>query len=192
MAYQGKMIDATEYSVRYTGILELLISGYYDAFMLQAIDEIRPESKDYVGVSFKMLRHISELLKRDLALVIWRIYFDSDSKANTVRQLNGYLRKNGVETHQRLSLSNKSLEKELDEARNSFLAHNDAKKSNVSIEIADLNTALDEIRLMLNGLCFPEIDSGVFQLTDQMKYKLSFEAKVGFGLLIQGYAGKKE
>ena len=90
------MIDATEYSDRYTGILELLISGYYDSFMLQAIDEIRPESKDYVGVSFKMLRHISELLKRDLALVIWRIYFDSDSKANTVRQLNGYLRKNGV------------------------------------------------------------------------------------------------
>ena len=192
MANQGNMIDAAKYSYRYSGIMELLISGYYDAFMLQAIDEIRPESKDYVGVSLKMLRHISELLKRDLALVIWRIFVDSDSKANTVRQLNGYLRKNGIETLQRLSLSNKSLEKKLNEARNSLLAHNDANKPKVSIKVADLNNALDEIRLMLNSLCFPEIDSGVFQLTDQMKYELSFEAKVGFGLLLQGYAGKKE
>ena len=185
------MIDATEYSDRYTGILELLISGYYDAFMLQAIDEIRPESKDYVGVSFKMLRHISELLKRDLALVIWKVFVDTDFRANTISQLRSFLGKNGVRIKKQ-TLSNADLVEHVKEARNSFLAHNDAEHSSVSIEISHLYTALDEIRSMLNELCFPEINDNVFPFSDQMKYKLSYEAKMGFGLFIQGYASNKE
>ena len=189
---QENMIDLTEYSNRYNEIMDLLISGYYDALMLQTIDEIRPESKNYAGASFMALVHVSELLKRDLALTIWRIYVDSDPKANTIKHLNDFLRRNGVETQQKLTLSNRALKEKLERVRNSFLAHNDVKKSDVTIDISDLYIALDEIRLMLNGLCFPNIDPKVTQLTDQMNNNLSFDAKIGLGLLLQGYSGKRE
>ena len=63
-----------------------------DRYLLEEIVNYTEDIKQYEGAcktrAYPVLGHISSMLKKDLCLVIWKVYCDEDKKANTIQTLN--------------------------------------------------------------------------------------------------------
>ena len=183
-------MTSEEYVERCGGVQNLLIKAYNDVYCLDTIvaynESIQNAGKALPKCGNVALAHICELLKTDLGLSIWKLYYDTDRNSNTIRNLNRDLDINHHidPAHLQLSREVKELKSALGKMRNKYLAHNGAEKTAVSIEISLLKRALEEIRGKYNSLCYSDIDKRVCPLTDSVLYRISFDISLGLGTMI--------
>lgn len=184
-----------EYLNRYLELQDYLQAAYIDIFCLEEIEKynesIRKDGRALLESSFNVLGHICELLKADLGLTIWKLFFDDDTKANSIKTLKGFLRRefdNSIAD----SLPKLRLPENLDEPskqlqllRNKYLAHADYEKSGASVELFDLKRIVEELRRMLNAMCFKQIDNSVTETTDNNLKAIQFNVSFGLGLMIR-------
>lgn len=142
----------------YNELYELILCCYKDISILKAYEKLQNEESD----SYNMVSHISNhfvlLVQKDLALTLWKIYYDTDSDANTVPKfrnaINKFLRDSGCECKQvKPEKINKSIEDKLKMMRRQFLAHVDMKRNGSKIEICELKELLDVICREFNSVC---------------------------------------
>ena len=87
-----------EYYKRINNIYSLLVKAYMDKYILESIEHFKKEKQDkqeknsffYNNTVFTLI-HICELAKADLALELWKMYYDNKAQANTIKQLKNYL-----------------------------------------------------------------------------------------------------
>lgn len=84
-----------EYYQRYTNIYSLLFQAYMDKCVLDSANHLRENvlkrSIQELGNTIMVIDHVRELTKKDLTLVLWKIFFDDGRDANTVKSIKRYL-----------------------------------------------------------------------------------------------------
>lgn len=187
------MLDTTrrdeEYYNRYVSLSYLILRAYLDVFFLDSIGNFKdslPEKPEPTTPNpIIAVAHICELTKTDLALNLWKVFYDNNPKAITVKKLKDYLfRSCGWKVVKRDSPSIKKIESTIKTARNTFIAHNSVSPNGYDLRVDDLRAALDDIRAYFNELCSSDIDDRVNPLTDSLIYSLSFYEKLGFDVML--------
>lgn len=142
----------------YNELYELILCCYKDISVLKAYEKLQNEKID----SYNMVSHISNhfvlLTQKDLALTLWKIYYDTDPNANTIPKfrnvINKLLRDSDCECKQvKQEKINKNTEDKLKMLRRQFLAHVDMERNNNRIEICELKELLDVICREFNRVC---------------------------------------
>lgn len=173
-----------DYFERCNGLYNLIYTAYLDKSLLKMIDLIDDSIKAgkiaLKKQSSDVLKHLCDLIKRDIALTIWKIYLD-DSKANTIKQLNAFVYKL---TNKKISIKlspkyNKVCE-DIAKMRNKTLSHADLQRSNSAIIMNDAFDILDELKNMYNDMCDITIDDRVQQLEKKDIAAIDFKAFGGF------------
>lgn len=178
-----------EYSQRYWNLFDLLQQAYMDRYLLEEIVEYTEDIKQYEGAyktrAYRVLGHISSLLKKDLCLIIWKVYCDGDNRANTIHKLNQFLMpitKKHYET--KISKDLRPLETTLKTMRKQWLAHNDQEQKDLSLLTTDLYSMLDEICELLNGMMEKTVASDVVALDEGVKNALRTSSSIGLKAMI--------
>lgn len=178
-----------EYFKRQSNIYALLFEAYLDKAFLDSVEmykeEIPTEITEEIKDATFVLSHICELAKRDMALSLWKIYYDDSDDANTLKRLNRYLYSNYRVRYKIVETDNiKNARSILKKARNGFIAHNLMDDTGRVLQIADLFAAMQDIRCIFNDLCFKEVDSRAKELTDFDISSIVFCEKKGFNPMI--------
>ena len=183
-----KPIDKDYYN-RQSNIYSLLFQAYLDKNFLDSVDRFKSnlpkETTSEINNTIFVVAHICELAKRDLALTLWKAFYDDSNDANTVKKLNRYL-------FEHYGLKNKVVETEnikkirplIKAARHGFIAHNLMDDTGRTLQISDLLNALEDVRTIFNDLSLKTIDYRVYPLTDEQTYSISFYEKMGFDPLL--------
>ena len=171
-----------EYFKRCNGLHYLLNTAFMDKSLLKMNDSIRADRIALKKQNSDILQHLCNLIKRDLALTIWKIYIDDDEKANTIKKLNSFVSKLGNRPKVSIKLSSKYKRvcKDITQMRNTSLSHADWCGSNSTIIINDLFGILDEIKNMYNSMCDITLDDRVQQLEKRDIDAIDFKAFGGF------------
>lgn len=173
-----------EYFSRYNELYYLILRGYIDYSCINIISNssnaVRNSQPFFDSAVHNVLGHICEVLKSDLALTLWKVYYD-DHGASTVGQLKKFfyttLKKAPRAEPQAI---NEKQKQKVGQIRSEFLAHNLLNKSGVEITLAELKEQLDEAKSFLNILCDPTIDPRVKEISDTNLRTI--ENKVRYGL----------
>ena len=181
-----------EYYQRQSNIGALLLQAYLDKYILESIDEfklsISKETPSGIGNTIFMIAHICDLTKRDLALTLWKVFYDDSDDANTIKKLNRYLFAHYKIKYKIVETENvKKIRPLISRARHGFIAHNLMEDSGRVLQIQDLLNALEDIRVYFNNLSMEALDYRVSALTDARVYSLSFYEKMGLDLMFQGF-----
>ena len=181
-----------EYYQRQSNIGALLLQAYLDKYILESIDEfklsISKETPSGIGNTIFMIAHICDLTKRDLALTLWKVFYDDSDDANTIKKLNRYLFAHYKIKYKIVETENvKKIRPLISRARHGFIAHNLMEDSGRVLQIQDLLNALEDIRVYFNNLSMEALDYRVSTLTDARVYSLSFYEKMGLDLMFQGF-----
>ena len=181
-----------EYYQRQSNIGALLLQAYLDKYILESIDEfklsISKETPSGIGNTIFMIAHICDLTKRDLALTLWKVFYDNSDDANTIKKLNRYLFAHYKIKYKIVETENvKKIRPLISRARHGFIAHNLMEDSGRVLQIQDLLNALEDIRVYFNNLSMEALDYRVSALTDARVYSLSFYEKMGLDLMFQGF-----
>lgn len=142
----------------YNELCNLILCCYKDISILEAYEELQNKKNDMYKIVHQVSNHFIVLVQKDLALTLWKIYYDTDPNANTVPKfrntINKLLRDNDCECKQVKSENiNKSIENKLKMLRRQFLAHVDMKRNDSRIDICELKELLDAIRKDFNRVC---------------------------------------
>lgn len=186
-----------EYYQRQSNIRSLLIQAYLDKYILDSIDEFKlsvsKEASSGIGNTIFVIAHICDLTKRDLALTLWKVFYDDSDDANTIKRLKRYLFAHyRIKYRIRETENVKKIRPLIRRARHGFIAHNLMEDSGRVLQIQDLLNALEDIRLYFNDLSMEALDYRVSALTDAQVYSLSFFEKMGLDLMLQGYLNSIE
>lgn len=178
-----------EYSQRYWNLFDLLQQAYMDRYLLEEIANYTEDLKQYEGAyktrEYPVLGHISALLKKDLCLVIWKVYCDTDQRANTIQALNRFLMPiTGKRYETKISKEIRPLEKTLETMRKQWLAHNDQEQEDLSLLTTDLYRMLDEICELLNDMMENSVASNVTEFSDSTKNALRNRCAIGLKSMI--------
>lgn len=180
-----------EYFERCDNLYYLILKAYINQFLLETIEFYNKTIENgnvYFGKrSFNVLVHITELIKSDLALIVWKICLDEDKEANTLRHLNGFMHNAqiGKKVSPKLSSKYNAICSDLKDIRNMSIAHEDIHQNKICINIADLNGMLNEIKDIYNALCDSAIDDRVQQITSQNIDAIKFNSTLGLLSIIQ-------
>lgn len=142
----------------YNELHELILCCYKDISILKAYEKLQNEKSDLYNMTSHISNHFVRLVQKDLALTLWKIYYDTDSNANTVPKfrntINKLLRDSDCKDKQvEKEKANKRIEDKLKELRRRFLAHTDMNRDNSRIEICELKELLDGICREFNRVC---------------------------------------
>ncbi len=185
-----------EYFKRYTGLYNLILKSYVDKYLLEAIKIYNYNMKQGKATltknGFYILDHICELIKCDLALIIWKIYIDNNPKANTIQHLNTFVHKEGKGKRVSMSLAPQYglICDNIKQVRSTFLAHDDLQQKGNPIKMEDLFDILDELREKFNVLCDEMIDDRVRPITKGDVGAISLKSFISFLSMIQNDAVK--
>ena len=186
----NKPVDG-EYYKRQSNIYSLLFQAYLDKYFLDSVDYFKAnlpkERTAEINNTVFVIAHICELAKKDMALTLWKVFYDDSPDANTVKALNRYL-------YAKYNIKHKLVETErikkiralIIAARHGFIAHNLLDDRGRALQISDLVNALQDIRTLFNDVSLRTIDDRAHPLTDAQIYSISFYEKVGFDLMFQG------
>lgn len=149
----------------------MILCCYKDISILKAFEKLQNEKIDLYNMVPHISNHFVVLVQKDLALTLWKIYYDTDSKANTVPKfrntINKLLRDSGCEGKQvKQEKINKSIEDKLKAVRRQFLAHVDMKRNDSRIEICELKELLDIICREFNRVCDVIDDDKISQISE--------------------------
>ena len=139
-----------------------------------------------------ILHHIIDLLKRDICLSLWKICYDKDVNSTTLQNLNTYLRKCGIQTLWSKDHIYSSLEVEITEARNKYVAHADLNKAENSISMQDMRNLLEYVRKSYNTLCISVVGSSGLTITDQEIALLDLKTVLSVTALLHSNSGGNE
>lgn len=149
-----------EYRRRFEELKYLLEKAFIDVCLLRELEKMKLVN-NIVG-------HIYELVKSDLALIVWKMYYDTNPKANTLKHLHSFVKNKFGEVVSPRDLPKMSIAnnltvtgKQIESIRKSFLAHNDIDKKHASVNISQMIEIVDSLQVILNGLCFPELNDSV-------------------------------
>jgi len=173
------------YYKKYDNIHSLLFKAYTDKYILQSIDSIKSklpqEANDITHRMVFVLAHICELVKSDLALTIWKVFYDNGNDANTVKSLNRYLFATYKYKYKIIETDNiKKIRPTINDARTGFIAHNLMDDTGRVLQTSDLFNALEDIRIIYNNLCIKDYDSRVEPLSNAELLHMIFAEKGGF------------
>lgn len=179
----------------YMELYSLIEQCYKDISMLDGYKELQTKRAEWDNIAPNISNHIVRLLQKDLALTIWKIYFDVNSNANTItkfrKAINNELRNSGNE-HKRVNRENldSSFTYKLSLMRKQFLAHTDMKRNDSRIEISDLKDILDTICKEFNNVCnvvndervigISEINIGIQDMTCQIELLALYSQEINF------------
>lgn len=155
----------------YNELYSLISQCYKDISMLDGYKELQTKRSELYNNVPNISNHIVRLLQKDLALTIWKIYFDTNPKANTIPKFRNYinneLRKSGNEYKQikKEKLDNDSTDK-LVSMRKQVLAHIDETRKDSRIEISDLKNILDAICKEFNNVCNVVADERIIEISE--------------------------
>ncbi len=181
----------------YEKLRYLLKQTYIDIYALEEIGKIKTTAQEDSWTLYKssthILGHICELLKKDLGLIIWKIYIDKDERANTLQHLKSLIFcEIGDIDEVRSKLKNIDLSEEsqeeisrLDELRKKYLAHNDNESAKVAVNISNLVIIVETMRSILNALCLPSIDDRVVILSDKDLMAIKIDVSIGLRRMIE-------
>lgn len=188
-------VNQTEIDSRCGEIQVIIIEMYKDYYMLQEIEKnnlaIQSGKYAYLSPAKESLEHIAYLLKNDLGLSIWKIYYEGTSSSNSLSRLTSELNKerksNGLPPIKR---SNKDtvvnrIEKPLQTMRNTVLAHLDLNRNNSSISIADLKHVLDMALDDFNSIC-DALLAKKYMVSKIKLGQIEMHTALGFGQMIKG------
>lgn len=155
----------------YNELSVLILYCYKDISILKGYEELQNKKKDLYEMVSNISNHFILLVQKDLALTLWKIYYDTDPNANTVSKfrntVNKLLRDSGCECKQvKQEKINKSIETTLKELRRQFLAHVDMKRSNNRIKICELKELLDVICKEFNRVCDAIDDDRIIKISE--------------------------
>lgn len=142
----------------YNELYSLISQCYKDISMLDGYKKLQTKRTELYNMVPNISNHVVRLLQKDLALTIWKIYFDINPNANTIpkfrNDINNELRNSGNEHKQvkKEKLDDGSTSK-LISMRKQFLAHADMTRNDSRIEISDLKDILDTICKEFNNVC---------------------------------------
>ena len=184
-----------EYYQRYVELQFFMKRAYVDIYSLEEIENynkmILNKNRAMAECSLDVLVHICELLKSDLGLIVWKMYSDENVKANTIKHLSNYIKKNYsgdtnlVLPKMRLSSELREIESRIGTLRKTFFAHNDLIKAGGSVHFTEMKSIVEELRNKLNGLCFEKLDSRVLKTDDKQLMSIKYSVSLGFGMMIQ-------
>ena len=171
------------YYVQYQKLHELICLAYYDDYMLQEIgryNELISSGKGALcRASYDVMSHISELLKGDLALSLWKVSMDTNPKACTIGHLRSYIinanRSFADKIQARWGPRPAGLDTTKEQIRllrQSYLAHRDKASTDASVELSQMEEFLQYAKDCLNALCFQEIDERVTPITQAKLSKM--------------------
>lgn len=162
-----------EYQKRYLDLCGLLHQAYMNRYFLERsfayVREVREKEGAIDTPARRFFAHLQHVVIRDLYLVVWKIYFDKDKKANTIRELNHYV--NGkllLNKSVKLSKEARQAEKDITTYRKQYVAHNDFAPDDGMLDFDVLFSVLDELRDKLNSLYAPELHPMVYEFSDDM------------------------
>jgi len=182
------------YYKQYEELQEIMLGAYVDIFILDGLEQYNkslPESNtSLIKDSFMFMNHIAGLCKDDLGISLIKLFEDGNS--STLKTMNSIVHKEC----QRLGLDVKTPKIKLNDAqldvferlktiRNRRLAHNDSERSNTEVDLSEMKELLECFREMLNGLCVPELDNRIIQITDDKLNGLRFRIMLGEGYMLE-------
>lgn len=152
------MILSEQLFRNYNELYTLILSCYKHSSILEAYEQLQKKKSDLYNRVPHISNHFVLLVQKDLALTLWKIYYDKDSKSNTVPKfrntINELLRnsdcKNKCVKREKI---NKSIEDKLTMLRKQYLAHVDMTRNDNRIEIRELKELLDIICREFNRIC---------------------------------------
>ena len=155
----------------YNELYSLILHCYKDISILDGYKELQTKRAEIYNRIPNVSNHIVQLVQKDLALTIWKIYFDGDKNANTIpkfrNRINDELRKIGFEYKQvKKGKIVGDVESKLVSMRRQVLAHTDMTRSNSRIEISDLEDMLNVMCKEFNNICNVIEDERVIGISD--------------------------
>ena len=142
----------------YNELYALIMQCYKDVSILKVYMEVQIKELELYSITPNISNHIVWSTQTELSLTLWKIYFDKNSKANTIPKfrnlINEKIRKYGKKNEQiEKAKIKKDVEDKLNLMRREFLAHIDMARSNCRIEISDLSDLLDIMCKEFNNIC---------------------------------------
>lgn len=178
-----------EYRRLYMELYDLLDRAYIDRYMLEEImrynERVRTQKNSIKTRADYVLRHTYHVLTEDLCLTLWKVYFDTDKRAHTIKKMAHYL----IQTAQKrcetkLSKKIAAYESVIDTIRKQGLAHNDKDKGEAFVELRVLFQLLDEIRILFVAMYDKSIDTAIFQMNDNHLRALRHYCSEGLNLML--------
>ena len=68
----------------YNELYDMILQCYRNISILNVYKELQTEKTETYNMYSNISNHIIRLVQKDLALTIWKMYFDTDTKANTI------------------------------------------------------------------------------------------------------------
>lgn len=182
------------YYERYEELQEIVLNGYVDVFILDELEQYNKSLLDHNTAlprdSFLCLNHIAGLCRDDLGMSIIKLF--EDGKSNTIKTLKTVIceelkTKDIVIDIRKIKLDceQQDVFERIKHIRNKRVAHNDKNKTDIEVDLFEMKSLLNEMRVMLNGMCIPELDSRVIQITESALEKLKFQITLGEGFMIE-------
>ena len=187
------MIDVNnlDYTDRYNEIHAMLHSAYMDLYYLKILGGYENENGGYRADLYSPLVHICELMKRDLCLNLWKVCFDKNGKANTLPHLKNLLHESYGKNIKTKFFQGMTAEiNQIETMRKTSLAHTDANRTGITIQVTSFETILHEARKYLNELCCTEISQDVHELADAELMNIQLDASLRFGTILRQGAFK--
>lgn len=166
--------------------------AYQDSCILQSIDRLSNNKIDKSHPGFHIVSHLCELAKRDIALTLYKIWFDNESK-ETIKKFNVFSRELGSQKRIKLKLSGKEkeIEKELETLRNKYLAHIDSINEKVSVDVDVMTQVLKEITQKLSDIGDNTIDERITPIS-MSSINLELSTQLGMLSITKDFINKEE
>lgn len=134
------------------------------------------ETTDAHNMALNISNHFVRLVQKDLALTLWKIYYDTNKNANTVSKFRNAINKLLQDSDREFKpvkkeKTNKSIENKLIMMRREFLAHADMKRDSSKIEICELKELLDLICSEFNRVCDVIDDNRIGNISENIEWQ---------------------
>lgn len=158
------MDNIEKYVEWYEDLCSEIGRAYQDALIIQSIEELNKKNVNVNHPGYFIIYHLCELSKRDLALSLYKIWFDENSEER-IHNFNCFLHKEfNSQKNIPLKLSvkdNSPLVHSLKNIRDKYLAHLDSKRDETPVDVNALIQLLQEISEILNNIVDCTIDDRI-------------------------------
>lgn len=155
----------------YNELYTMIKQCYCEVAILEAYIELQKDRPDLYNKVINISNQFVFLLQKDLELTLWKIYYDNDSKANTIPKfrntVNDILRNcNCPDKQVKKQKGNRKTEETVKIMRRQFLAHTDMTRDDNRIEVSDMCELLDVMCKEFNWICEVVDDDQVIGISE--------------------------
>lgn len=192
---QIKKIYYDEYTNRIESIESNIINAYIDYFYLIEIGKFMKRihytslTNFVFNDSLNFIKGIMLSFQKEFSLIIWKIFLDTDGKANTIYNLRNALNKDYLFLKP-LNIKNidtatyKEEIKKLNYLRKTYLAHSDMNTESTKIDLKNIKSLLNNIVEFYNKLLFDDMVKSA--IDDEKIKRLEQKSKNAVEMLFNG------